>query len=61
MFNLLRHQYPTVAHILALTEFAFGPKPGFKNKCRAGLGLQYEARLKLCCTTEGKNEYRPKV
>ena len=42
--------YSTVAHILTSSEnFAFGPKSGFKNKCRAwhGFGLQSEAFLQL--------------
>jgi len=37
------------AYLDSLGEFAFGPKLGFKNKCRAcaGFGLQNEARLQL--------------
>jgi len=41
MFTLLRHHYPAVAQILThLVKLAFGPKSGFKNKCRAGFGPQ---------------------
>jgi len=43
--------YPPVAHILTHSaNLAFGPKSGFKSKCRAraGFGLQNEARLQLC-------------
>jgi len=43
--------YSAVAHILTPSEnLAFGPKSGFKNKCRvrAGFGLQSEALLQLC-------------
>ena len=40
-----------VAHILTPSEnLAFGPKSGFKNKCRAraGFGFQSDALLQLC-------------
>jgi len=43
--------YSAVAHIVPPSEnVAFGPKSGFKNKCRAqaGFGLQREALLQLC-------------
>lgn len=40
MFTLLRHQYRAVAYILTHSvNLAFGPKSGFKNKCRAEFGL----------------------
>jgi len=40
MFTFLRHQYPAVAHILTHSvNLAFGPKSGFKNKCRARAGF----------------------
>jgi len=51
VFSLLRHKYPAVAHILTQSvNLAFGTKPGFKNKCRTGFGLQNEAEahLQLC-------------
>jgi len=35
VMTLLRHQYPTVAHILTHSvNLTFSPKSGFKNKCR---------------------------
>jgi len=43
--------YSAVAQILTPSEsLAFGPKSGFKNKCRAraGFGLQSEALLQIC-------------
>ena len=48
--SLLRHQYPTVAHILIHSvNLAFGPKSGFKYKCqtRAGFVGRNGARLQL--------------
>jgi len=49
IFTLLCQQYPIVAHIMAhWIKVPFGPESGFKNKCRAGFGLQNEARLQLC-------------
>ena len=40
MFTLLHHQYPAIAHILTHSvNLPFGPKSGFKNKCRARAGL----------------------
>ena len=43
--------YPAVAHISTdSVNLVFGPKSGFKNKCRTrdGFGLQNEAPLQLC-------------
>ena len=43
--------YSAVAQIITPSEnLAFGPKSGFKNKCRAraGFGLPSEALLQLC-------------
>ena len=51
MFTLPNRQYPTVGYILTLSvNWAFGPKSGFKIKCRdrAGFGLQNETRAQLC-------------
>jgi len=51
MFTLPHHQYPAVRYILThLVNWAFGPKSGFKIKCRdrAGFGLQNETRAQLC-------------
>jgi len=40
LFTLLHHHYPAVAYILRHSvNWAFGPKSGFKNKCRTGFGL----------------------
>jgi len=36
------------AYLDSLGKFGFRAKSGFKNKCRAGFGLQNEARLQLC-------------
>jgi len=50
MFTLIRHQDPTVAHILShLVNLGFGSKSSFKNKCRvrARFGLENEVRLYL--------------
>ena len=41
IITLLRHQYPAVAHILTHSVcFAFGPKSGSKNICRARDGFR---------------------
>jgi len=50
MSTLLRYQYLAVAHILTQSvNLAFGPKSGFKNKCRARVrfGLRNEVHLQL--------------